>query len=89
MTARMYAQRKGWDLSAVRVLLRHDKMHAADCEHCEARTGKLDRIDVQVWFEGELDDEQRHRLLEITEKCPVHKTLQSEVVIASRPGDDD
>jgi uncharacterized OsmC-like protein len=44
---------------------------------------------VEVWFEGDLDDEQRERLLEITEKCPVHKTLRSEVVIATRAGDDD
>lgn len=88
MTARMYAERKGWALDSVRVRLRHDKMHADDCDHCETKTGKLDRIDVEVWFEGDLDADKRERLLAITEKCPVQKTLRSEIVIATRAGDD-
>ena len=81
MTVRMYAQRKQWPLKKVTVSLRHSRIHAEDCADCETRTGKLDRIDRVIHFDGPLDDDQRRRLLEIADKCPVHRTLRSEVVI--------
>lgn len=81
ITLRMYADRKGWPLENVAVDLRHRKIHADDCEHCETEKGYLDRIEVQVTVDGPLDDEQRERLLEIAHKCPVHRTLKSEIDI--------
>jgi len=84
MTLALYARRKGWPLEAVTVRLRHLKIHAADCEDCEAREGRLDYIDREVELSGVLSDEQRARLLEIANKCPVHRTLTSEIHIHSR-----
>lgn len=84
MTLRMYADRKGWPLQGIRVRLRHDKIHARDCEECETRVGRLDWIDRDIELRGPLDEEQRERLLQIAKKCPVHRTLTSEVRIASR-----
>jgi len=81
MTVSLYAQRKGWPLDAVEVRLRHDKIHAADCRECETREGKIDRITRAVTLIGALDDEQRARLLEIAGRCPVSRTLQSEIHI--------
>ncbi len=86
MTLRMYADRKGWPLTGTRVRLRHAKIHATDCEDCETREGKVDRIEVEIGVEGELSDEQRGRLLEIADRCPVHRTLVSEISIKSRLG---
>ena len=80
----MYAERKGWPLTRVTVGLSHQKIHAEDCADCETKAGKLDEIDRWLTFEGDLDDEQRARLLEIADKCPVHRTLTSEVKIRSR-----
>jgi uncharacterized OsmC-like protein/alpha-beta hydrolase superfamily lysophospholipase len=87
MTLRLYAERKGWPLSRVTVTLAHDRIHAEDCADCETKSGRLDRIDRSLAVEGELDAEQRARLLEIADKCPVHRTLQSEVVIRTRLDD--
>ncbi|HXE89358.1 MAG TPA: OsmC family protein [Terriglobales bacterium] len=84
MTVSLYARRKAWALESVRVRLRHLKIHAADCEECETREGKIDRIERDVEFQGSLDPEQRARLLEIAEKCPVHRTLTSEISIKTR-----
>jgi putative redox protein len=84
MTMRMYADHKGWPLERVRVELRHAKIHAADCAECETREGKIDRIDRAITVTGPLNDEQRQRLLEIADKCPVHRTLHSEVHVVSR-----
>jgi putative redox protein len=81
MTLRMYADRKGIPLEAVFVRLRHDKIHARDCEECETKVGKLDRIERVITLEGDLDDASRQRLLEIADKCPVHRTLKSEIDI--------
>jgi len=81
MTLRAYADLKGIPLERVSVELRHDKIHAADCAECETREGKVDRIDRSITLEGNLDAPQRARLLEIAEKCPVHRTLHSEVLI--------
>jgi len=87
MTLRLYAERKGWPLSRVTVTLSHDRIHAEDCADCETKSGRLDRIERRLAIEGELDAEQRARLLEIADKCPVHRTLQSEVVIRTRLDD--
>lgn len=84
MTVRMYADRKKWPLEHVSVSLRHDKIHATDCEECETRDGKVDKIEREIALTGPLDDAQRARLLEIADKCPVHRTLHSEVQIVSR-----
>jgi putative redox protein len=84
MTLRLYAERKGWPLSRVTVTLTHDKIHAEDCADCETKSGRLDRIERRLSIEGEIDDEQRARLLDIADKCPVHRTLESEVVVTTR-----
>ena len=87
MTLRMYADRKALPLQAVSVTLRHSKIHAADCAACETAQGQIDRIERAITLEGGLDDAQRARLLEIADKCPVHRTLMSEIDIASRLAD--
>jgi uncharacterized OsmC-like protein len=84
MTVALYARRKQWPLESVEVRLGHSKIHAADCAECETREGRLDRIEVELQLTGALDDEQRARLLEIAGKCPVHRTLTSEINIRSR-----
>jgi putative redox protein len=81
MTVAMYARRKGWPLQGVTVGLRHSRVHAADCADCETRDGFLDRIVREIEFAGPLAAEQKARLLEIADKCPVHRTLTNEVVI--------
>ena len=89
MTMRMYARRKGWDLGPTRVTLTHDRVHAKDCEECETTSGQVDRIHRVIELDETLTDEQRAKLLEIADKCPVHRTLTHEVVVttsqASRP----
>lgn len=84
MTLRMYAAQKQWPLEQVAVDLRHEKIHATDCEACETKDGKVDRIERVIRVEGDLDQAQRQRLLEIANKCPVHRTLHSEVFIPTR-----
>ena len=84
MTVSLYARRKQWPLEAVTVRLRHSKIHAADCADCETKEGKLDRIEANIELHGHLTEEQRARLLEIASKCPVHKTLTSEIDIHTR-----
>ncbi len=84
MTVALYARRKGWPLDGVTVKLQHSKIHAADCESCETKEGLLDHIDRLVELSGRLSDEQRARLLEIANKCPVHRTLTSEIDIQTR-----
>lgn len=79
MTLRMYADRKGWPLEAVTVFLRHTRIHAQDCAHCTTEVGQLDRVERVISLTGDLDDEQRSRLLEIADRCPVHRTLHAEV----------
>src|ERR1700688_4023048 len=84
MTVAMYARRKAWPVEEVTVHLRHSKIHAADCAECETEEGMLDRIERDIHFTGPLTDEQRAKLLEIANKCPVHRTLTSEIDIVSR-----
>ncbi len=84
MTLRMYADRKKWPLEKVAVTLRHQKIHAEDCRDCETKEGKIDKIEKEIEVAGPLDAEQRERLLEIADRCPVHRTLHSEVRIVSR-----
>lgn len=80
MTMRMYARQKQWPLDGITVRLSHRKMHAQDCEPCETKTGKLDHIHREIKLIGaQLDATQRARLIEIANKCPVHKTLHSEI----------
>jgi len=84
MTVGMYARRKQWPLEAVTVKLRHSKVHVEDCADCETRVGLLDRIERDVELTGALTEEQRARLLEIANKCPVHRTLTSRIEIRTR-----
>jgi putative redox protein len=84
MTVRMYARRKSLVLDRVSVTLRHDKIHAKDCEECETHEGRIDRIEREIKLEGELSDDERKRLMEIADRCPVHRTLHSEIDIRSR-----
>lgn len=84
MTLRLYAGQKGWPLESVTVRLRHEKVHATDCAECETREGRIDRIEREIELSGALDEAQRARLLKIANRCPVHRTLRSEVWIATR-----
>jgi uncharacterized OsmC-like protein len=84
MTVAMYARRKAWPLEEVTVNLRHSKIHATDCAECETKEGMLDRIERDIHFAGPLTEEQRSKLLEIANKCPVHRTLTSEIDIETR-----
>jgi uncharacterized OsmC-like protein/alpha/beta superfamily hydrolase len=81
MTLRMYADLKEWPLDSVVVRLRHRKIHAQECRECETRSGKLDAIEREIEIAGPLDGEQRQRLLEIADRCPVHRTLHSEIIV--------
>ena len=81
MTVRMYADRKLWPLESVTVHLSHKKVHARDCEECETEDRKIDRIGLELELRGPLEESQRRRLLEIAERCPVHRTLESEVMM--------
>jgi uncharacterized OsmC-like protein len=84
MTVALFARRKGWPLEAVTVRLRHSTINAVDCQECETKEGPIDEIQRDVELVGALSDEQRARLLEIADKCPVHRTLTSELRIQSR-----
>ena len=84
MTIRLYADRKGLPLEHVAVELRHSRVHAQDCVDCETREGQIDRIDRVLSFTGSLNEEQRAKLMEIADKCPVHRTLTSEIDIRTR-----
>ena len=84
MTLRLYADRKGIPLEGVQVRLRYSKIHALDCARCETKEGKIDHIDREIEVTGALTEEQRLRLLEIADRCPVHRTLQSKIDIVTR-----
>ena len=87
MTLHMYARRKALPVTAIRVLVRHEKVHEADCEQCEqSADARIDRLQRTVWIEGEVDPATRARLLQIAEHCPVHRTLQAGIRIATQAG---
>ncbi|ABE39071.1 OsmC-like protein [Rhodopseudomonas palustris BisB5] len=87
MTMRLYAERKKLPLDRVTVTLSHAKIHAEDCADCETKVGLLDRIERVIAIDGDLDAEQRSKLLAIADKCPVHRTLTSDVKIVTRAAD--
>ena len=87
ITMRMYADRKSLPLDRVTVTLSHSKIHAEDCAECETKVGMLDQFDRLIRIEGALDAEQRKRLMEIADKCPVHRTLESEIHIVTKAAD--
>src|SRR5579863_2702492 len=87
MTMRLYAERKSLPLERTTVTLRHSKIHAEDCAECETKAGMLDQIDRVITMEGPLDAEQRKKLMEIADKCPVHRTLTSEIRILTSAAD--
>lgn len=84
ITLTAYAGRKEWPLESVTVALTHGKIHAKDCDDCETKEGKVDRIERAIELGGPLSDQQRERLLEIAKKCPVYRTLTSEISIRTR-----
>ena len=84
MTVALYARRKGWPLDGVTVRLTHARIHAQDCADCETKEGKIDQIERELVLSGRLDDTQRAKLAEIADKCPVHRTLTSEIKIRTR-----
>lgn len=87
MTLRMYADHKDLPLDETVVHLSHEKMHAKDCDECESEDGKIDRIERTIEIHGNLTDEQRDRMMEIADKCPVHRTLHGEIHVASQRQD--
>lgn len=86
MTLRLYATRKGWPVERITVRLRHFRDYASDCKDCPSGKVQIERIERLIELAGPLDDAQRARLLEIAEKCPVHRTLEAGVRIESRLG---
>jgi uncharacterized OsmC-like protein len=85
MTVGLYARQKQFPVESITVSLWHSRIHAKDCEECETKEGMLDRIDVEVKITGSLSAEQHDKLMEIASKCPVHRTLTSEINIRLRP----
>jgi putative redox protein len=83
MTLRMYANHKKWPLKQVKVQMRHYRQHGEDCQHCDDQNSKVDVIDREITLSGELEKDQRERLLEIADRCPVHKTLHGKIVVNS------
>ncbi|MDG1437429.1 MAG: bifunctional alpha/beta hydrolase/OsmC family protein, partial [Emcibacteraceae bacterium] len=83
MTMRMYANRKGYNLDHAEVTLSHSKVHAKDCENCETTDGKVDQIKTEISITGDLSAEERQKIFEIAEKCPVHRTITGEIIIAA------
>jgi putative redox protein len=86
MTLRIYADRRKWPLERARVTLQHRKVHAQDCVDCDTRDAKMDVIDRIVFLEGSLNEEQRAKLIEIAERCPVHQTLKGKIQVNTRFG---
>lgn len=84
MTVGLYARNKKWPLENISISLSHSRIHAKDCAECETKEGMLDRIDVEIGLSGALTPEQRAKLMEIAAKCPVHRTLKSEINIRLR-----
>ena len=87
MTVGLYARRKQWPLENITVSLRHSRIHAEDCEECETKEGMLDQIDTEIELTGSFTAEQHAKLMEIAAKCPVHRTLKSEINIRLQPAE--
>ena len=83
MTLRMYADRKKWDLKEVKVVLKQNRTHAKDCADCESKEGFVHSIEKEIELIGNLDDTQRSRLIEISDRCPVNRTLLGEIKIST------
>ena len=83
MTIALYARRQKWPLQAVEVRLRHSRDHAEDCENCMTKKAALDHIHAEVKLEGDLGAEQRKKLFEIGQRCPVHQTLTAGIKITA------
>src|SRR5215207_379268 len=81
MTLRLYAKRRGYPLEDIAVELAHDRIYAQDCATCDTQTGRLSRITREITLTGDLNDEQRADLLRIADRCPVHRTFDTEMVI--------
>jgi putative redox protein len=81
MTLRMYASRKDWPLASVEATVTHDRVHADDCANCEHVEGRIDLFERTLRITGDLDDEQRTKLIEIADKCPVHRTLEGQIEV--------
>jgi len=81
MTLCMYAERKRWPLLGVQVRLTHSKIYAEDCVACDTKRGTLDQIDAEISLIGDLSEDQRQRLMEVADRCPVHRTMVSEIQI--------
>lgn len=84
MTLNMYARRKELPVRSVEVTIRHDRIHARDCEDCETKTGRIDRLSREIRITGELTPDQSGRMLEIADLCPVHRTLEGEILVESK-----
>ena len=84
MTVSLVARRRGWPLESVTVRLRHSRIYARDCEDCETKDGRIDRIEREITLKGALDAAQRQSLLAVADKCPVHRTLTNEIRIDSK-----
>lgn len=87
MTVKLYARRKEWPLEDIFLELRHSKSHRDDCENCDKPESKIDRIEKELILKGNLDEKQKARLLEISERCPVHRTLNGTIEIESSLGE--
>ena len=84
MTIKMYVARKGWDLQNVEVHTSYDKKHKADCDNCESPTAKIDTFEREIKVTGNLDEAQKAKIMEIADKCPVHKTLHTETQVITK-----
>lgn len=84
MTIGLYARKRSWPVDKISVSLWHSKIHAKDCDDCETKDGRIDRIEMEIHLDGSLTDEQRAKLMEVAGKCPVHQTLTSEINIKTR-----
>lgn len=83
ITMRMYANRKGWPVEDIEIHLNHNKEHLQDCEDCDSASAKIDVIERSIKINGDLDEKQRKRMMQIADKCPVHKTLHNEIRVDS------
>jgi|SRR5215468_10862279 len=84
MTIGLYARKRSWPVDKITVSLRHSKIHAKDCDDCETKEGRIDRVEMEIHLEGALTDEQRAKLMEVAGKCPIHQTLTHEINIKTR-----